>query len=885
VRSIAGIESNFRRVRVALVAVVGVLVLGGSGHAAAQPAGECRLFVNGSDARNHSDAGSALEVDADGSLDMIVASPGRPITQVAVDLEFAPVSLSLFDDAVAPAPDWANRFDVAEGARYGVGLYRAVATAQLGSGEICSAPVWFEVTGRSPFTTVVGVIAAVVAASGLGLVIAGILRATRGQGGAVLSLVGGATAGAGALVLAQQSGMVPIEADNVALWTAAPAAASGLVNRAVALVTRRDEEPVPGPPLEGRRPRRLSEGTGEIAPVPMPAPASVPRPAPRPEPEPEVMPAPSAPMPAPAAEPRTAPGREPTPPAARPEPSPRPASAPEPTAPGPAPAPVNASVPSDEYSAAPDDRDEEGIPLGLGILTGRRAADPPRSAYARLDCPDAVVGGAEFELVVGLASTPAPDVVGDPLVRPASSVGPYTLVVQVVAEGFVLRSGESWRVELPVTAAEPYPSTSLHLTALAGPERVKGRTVRAIFSVDGQTMGMAFRSVVVAVSHSILAETPVAPQDSGIDLSIPTTWTAPDVTVRILRGEARGRLLWTFETSRGVDVPTEPISTDIGDDADPRDFAKELIDRVNLREGSPGLFRFLKGVGRTIANELPDAFWDVLRATANKTGGQPPTVLLLSEEPFIPWELAVVEPALDGTRPPFLSAQAVVGRWVLGHKLPPLPPPSEARVDQMAVIVGVYNRPGWSRLIQAEDEAQRLSQSYGAIAVNAAATEVLDCLDGTPKVDLMHFAVHGKYDPNGTQDGVVLTDGHILDPFEVKGSTLARRPFVFLNACQVGVGNRVLGDYAGLAAAFLEAGASGVIAPLWSVNDEVARDIALRFYQRIFSGATIGSVLSEERSAFAESDEHLSATYLAYQFFGHPAMKVSRVGSQVQGGT
>jgi CHAT domain-containing protein len=203
----------------------------------------------------------------------------------------------------------------------------------------------------------------------------------------------------------------------------------------------------------------------------------------------------------------------------------------------------------------------------------------------------------------------------------------------------------------------------------------------------------------------------------------------------------------------------------------------------------------------------------------------------------------------------------------------------------MAVIVGVYNRPGWSRLIQAEDEAQRLSQSYGAIAVNAAATEVLDCLDGRPKVDLMHFAVHGKYDPNGTQDGVVLTDGHILDPFEVKGSTLARRPFVFLNACQVGVGNRVLGDYAGLAAAFLEAGASGVIAPLWSVNDEVARDIALRFYQRIFSGATIGSVLSEERSAFAESDEHLSATYLAYQFFGHPAMKVSRAGSLVQGGT
>jgi CHAT domain-containing protein len=110
----------------------------------------------------------------------------------------------------------------------------------------------------------------------------------------------------------------------------------------------------------------------------------------------------------------------------------------------------------------------------------------------------------------------------------------------------------------------------------------------------------------------------------------------------------------------------------------------------------------------------------------------------------------------------------------------------------------------------------------------------------------------------------------------VKGSDLRAAPFVFLNACQVGQGQQILGDYAGLAEAFLYAGASAVVAPLWSVKDDVARTIALEFYQQVLGGdARPADVLREARRRFTETATP-SGTYLAYQFFGHPALRLRR---------
>jgi hypothetical protein len=523
-------------------------------------------------------------------------------------------------------------------------------------------------------------------------------------------------------------------------------------------------------------------------------------------------------------------------------------------------------------AAPPPDDSGDGAP---------KEPDPPRTAYALLKCEDAVIASVEFALTVGLSKDPDPDISGaQQLERPASSVGPYTLQIQITADGFRLRTGESWRNEQPVTAAEPYPSLTLHLTPEMQPKKtVWARTITAVYSIEGHTIGVATRSVAIVQSEEHLRNAPHETQDSSATFSIPTDATPPDLTVTITRGKSSGRLLWTLDTPwKEVQIPVDPLVADVGEYEDgPKGYARQLIDSVNIHEGKATLYKHLLGRGREVGDVVPAEFWEVLRSVAQKSSHKVPTILILSAEPYVPWELAVLKPPLDPNFPPFLGAQAIVGRWVLANRGPKLPPPNEQRVKTIAVVSGKYDRlPGWRRLEQAEAEADEIQRKWTAVPVPAETGPVLKCIDGTPPGDLLHFAMHGIYDPNSTLHGLVLVDGQALDPTTVKGSSLSHTPFVFLNACQVGMGNIVLGDYSGMAAAFLYAGASGVVAPLWSVKDTIARQIALRFYDETFQGTSPAEFLRSERSQFTDSPEVVSATCLAYQFFGHPEMRLTR---------
>ena len=512
------------------------------------------------------------------------------------------------------------------------------------------------------------------------------------------------------------------------------------------------------------------------------------------------------------------------------------------------------------------------------------AEDPPRASYARVECPEAVVAEIEFELTVGLGPSPDPLVVGEPLRRPPSSVGPYVVTIQVVADQFSLRTGERWRVDLPVTVQQPYPSATLHLIAAVRERPIAPASIRAMYSVEGHPIGLAVRPLAVVRSADLLAQAPPRSASPVVDMNVPVGEVPPDLTVRIERAEsqASGRLLLQLlAADPGVSVPSAPMTIDIG--GDPAEDLHRIVDEMNAAEGTATQYVSLRGIGLSISEQLPDAFWEVLRDVAARVVGRPPMILFLSAEPYVPWELAVVEPPLDPSAPPFLSAQANVGRWVLGQRRPKLPPPSTLAVRSLAVVSGVYDLPGWERLVEAEAEAADIVDAYGAAAVNATVQGVLDLLRGTPAADLIHFAVHGTFDANHGREGLILVDGNALDPLAVRGTPMSGTPFVFLNACQVGRGDQILGDHAGMADAFLFAGAAGVVAPLWSVDDRLARQIALHFYERALNGDTAANILRTERAAFRESPETVSSTYLAYQYFGHPALRLERAGRSPEG--
>jgi CHAT domain-containing protein len=195
------------------------------------------------------------------------------------------------------------------------------------------------------------------------------------------------------------------------------------------------------------------------------------------------------------------------------------------------------------------------------------------------------------------------------------------------------------------------------------------------------------------------------------------------------------------------------------------------------------------------------------------------------------------------------------------------------------------------RLLAAEEEAKLLQKQYKATSIDAETDPVFALLGGTPPADIIHFAVHGKYDPGGAEEGIYMASGPPpIDPIQIEGSDLTgRKPFVFLNACQVGSASALLGDYSGTAQAFLAAGASAVVAPLWSVDDQIAQDIALKFYKEALASAKaakgkksaaaetppVADLLRRARQGLIDDAGAMSATYLAYQFYGHPSLRLS----------
>lgn len=558
-------------------------------------------------------------------------------------------------------------------------------------------------------------------------------------------------------------------------------------------------------------------------------------------------------------------------------------AAPPPAAPPPAAPPADASPPAATAQSVPRPQaraTQHGKPSsspGSEInISASAKREPPRSAYALVDAPDSVVSGDEFDVVVGLSEVQGANVVGAALALPANTAYPYVLSLQLVAEGFDAVDGGSWRQDVTATEDDPYPQTNFHIKAQAQEKGVQPRALQVIYSIAGQTIGFAVRPIAVLSATSrakpAAAETTVA----AIDFSVPTEDFAPDLTIHIIRdANIRSRLLWTIESPHAavsqLSADAKAESTDIGDEPD--QYAKRLVQQVNQQEGSAGLKALMRGIGKNVANQIPKSVWAAIRAAADAAKG-PPSILILSEEPYVPWELAAyAAPLAVADAPAFLGAQTSVGRWILGQGDTQLPPPHALGVTSMAVIWGEYNSAKWARLQSAEDEAAKLREEYGATSIDAKSASVLQCLDGVPPATALHFAIHGIYSPGGVQDGLVLIDDVTISPTQVSGALLPARPFVFLNACQVGSAQEVLGDYAGMASAFLQAQASAVVAPLWSIKDGIAKDISLEFYRDAFAGEPVAEVMRKQRSKYGADN---SATYLAYQYFGHPQLQLSR---------
>ena len=528
----------------------------------------------------------------------------------------------------------------------------------------------------------------------------------------------------------------------------------------------------------------------------------------------------------------------------------------------------------------PGDGDGDGGDGGPEVDDGR-----PGKAWPRLDAPAEVAAGDTFDIVVGLRTE------SDPGVRTLIARDlpkDKDVVVTVVVDGFALVTGQlTFAVNLSTTAAR-----TLTLRAVDDKGLRAERQIGAQFTVNSELRAYAMRDVLVG-GATPAPEGTVEREPDGPAVSTPlaTADTAPaTLELTLQQGSDLAGLVWLWRATSGkVELPdTAPDDLRTTLDKTATDFQQSLVREGSLSTGTP-LYDRLVSTGRHLADKLPDAVIAALRAAAAATHPEPPSVLLISGEARIPWELAVIEPPITPSASPFLCAQVRMGRWLVGTKGKPAAKPSVVKEDRSrAVVVGDYSGLlTWRELKAADTEAGALITA-GATALAAERKPVRDAVHGTPPVDVLHFAMHGKFSEGAREEGLVLVNRsgtkpkeEYFTPGDVGGGTLPQAPFVFLNACQVGAGQTVLGDYAGMAAEFLRIGATAVVAPLWEVDDGIAAKAAQEFYAATDSGTTVGAAVSALRGKFTEdaaaaADTAAFGSYLAYQFFGHPNLTLRK---------
>lgn len=301
------------------------------------------------------------------------------------------------------------------------------------------------------------------------------------------------------------------------------------------------------------------------------------------------------------------------------------------------------------------------------------------------------------------------------------------------------------------------------------------------------------------------------------------------------------------------------------------------IEDLSLHTVSPDEFlRRLKEWGAHLYDELiPIALGKVLYGNRKSISN----VLVISNEPFIPWELLLIKkPGEPGYRKgdTFFGEMGLV-RWQFGTAMTQ---DLFIRKGQAHYVIPNYRR-AEAVLEETRLEEQFLEKELQARKVNPDPGSVLALLRSKNGFDLLHLACHGEAVSKSISESQLLLkeveiNGKLkatyLPQLSVAQSTPAPkglRPIVVINACQTGRQGFQLTRMGGFASAFLGYGAGLFVGALWSVGDRAAREFAEAFYKHLKKGLPLSQASIKAR-AETKAKNPIDATWLAYVIYGDP---------------
>lgn len=435
--------------------------------------------------------------------------------------------------------------------------------------------------------------------------------------------------------------------------------------------------------------------------------------------------------------------------------------------------------------------------------------------------------------------------------------------------GFVLDESDD-RASLTIPASGESRHVQFKLKAVeAGPGTIR---VRAF--LRGEPLGLiSLTSVVVPEAGRPVPDT--RPKRSRSRRLVAPSAQLPDLTVFVEEWEAgddtQYRILLTAnDPALELNLHTYgPFTLEL----DPAKFFEEFFREIEqlplgTRAERDLADRRLAAKGAYLSQALlPDDLREKLWTVRDRIT----SIIVQSEEPWIPWELCRLT-GRDGGRiveGPFLCEAYTMTRWLpgVGFKRP-------LSIRNLALVV-----PDDSGLpLSGAERAYVQSLAGRRCKVTEVPATFAKLQDAFAKgvYDAWHFTGHGAArDANPDLSPIILAGGESFTPESLSGAAAnvgIPHPLVFINACQVGRAGMALTGIGGWANRFVEAGAGAFIGAYWSVYDEAAYAFATEVYTRLLRGDPVGQAVRDARLAIRRPGD---PTWLAYTVFADPLATVA----------
>ncbi len=266
---------------------------------------------------------------------------------------------------------------------------------------------------------------------------------------------------------------------------------------------------------------------------------------------------------------------------------------------------------------------------------------------------------------------------------------------------------------------------------------------------------------------------------------------------------------------------------------------------------------------------LRQLYWEI---KARRDAGELMNLLIVSDEPWIPWELVKPYDVVDGQD---VEDDHLAGAWRMSRWLAGAAVPSDLNIRAARLVAPMISLDFVTQEIRYFDSlAARQIETAPLITTRAQFLELAE----QGGAQLFHFATHGNYNQAFVDESPIVLEGDPLFPSDLtrrRARGLRReKPLIFLNTChgaRVGYNLTGLGGWAQRLVDHL--GVTAFVGALWEVHDELASKFAQIFYEDLWAGKTLGEAFYSARQQI-RALQGANPTWLAYTLYGDPNSRV-----------